>query len=189
MYLFFDTETTGLPKNYNAPISDVHNWPRLVQLAWSIYDKNETLIEENDYIIKPVGFTIPANVVRIHGITTEIALSKGVPIIDVLARFRTAVSRVNYLIAHNVSYDLNILGAEFMRMKTDIPFPGVRQVCTMKSTADYCKIPGTYGYKWPNLNELYMTLFHEPLAGAHNALSDVRACAKSFFELKRRGVL
>ena len=32
-YLFFDTETTGLPKNYNAPITDTDNWPRLVQLG------------------------------------------------------------------------------------------------------------------------------------------------------------
>ena len=38
MYLFFDTETTGLPKNWKAPITDLENWPRLVQLAWLVYD-------------------------------------------------------------------------------------------------------------------------------------------------------
>ena len=27
MYLIFDTETTGLPKNFKAPITDTDNWP------------------------------------------------------------------------------------------------------------------------------------------------------------------
>ena len=33
MILVFDTETTGLPKIDNAPLSDFDNWPRMVQLA------------------------------------------------------------------------------------------------------------------------------------------------------------
>ena len=45
MYLFFDTETTGLPKNWNAPIQNVNNWPRMVQIAWLLYDNNGTKIE------------------------------------------------------------------------------------------------------------------------------------------------
>jgi len=40
MYLFFDTETTGLPKNWKAPIEDLNNWPRLVQLAWLEWKPN-----------------------------------------------------------------------------------------------------------------------------------------------------
>jgi len=34
MYLFFDAETTGIPRNYKVPASDHRNWPRLVQIAW-----------------------------------------------------------------------------------------------------------------------------------------------------------
>jgi len=30
MYLFFDTETTGLPRNWKAPVTDLDNWPRMV---------------------------------------------------------------------------------------------------------------------------------------------------------------
>ena len=29
MFLTFDTETTGLPKNFKADVSDSANWPRL----------------------------------------------------------------------------------------------------------------------------------------------------------------
>ena len=59
MYLVFDTETTGLPRNFNAPITDVENWPRVVQLAWQIHDADGVLVEQKDFLIKPVGFNIP----------------------------------------------------------------------------------------------------------------------------------
>ncbi len=36
--LFFDCETTGLPIRRNASPRDVSVWPRLVQLAWGIFD-------------------------------------------------------------------------------------------------------------------------------------------------------
>lgn len=74
MYLFFDTETTGLPKNWKAPVTDLNNWPRLVQLA---YDSNGNKISGGDFIIKPEGFSIPTESSRIHGISTERALRAG----------------------------------------------------------------------------------------------------------------
>ena len=68
MYLFFDTETTGLPKNWNAPITDLNNWPRLVQLAYLCYDNEGNELSRGDFIVKPEGFTIPRDASRIHGI-------------------------------------------------------------------------------------------------------------------------
>ena len=59
MFLFFDTETTGLPQRWNAPVTDVDNWPRLVQLAWIMCDDKGNIIEERSDIIKPEGFSIP----------------------------------------------------------------------------------------------------------------------------------
>ena len=53
MYLFFDTETTGLPKRWNAPVTDLENWPRLVQLAWIMYDDRGNMLESRDVIVKP----------------------------------------------------------------------------------------------------------------------------------------
>jgi len=77
MYLFFDTETTGLPQNWKAPVTDLGNWPRLVQLAFLFYDRSGTKISGGDYIIRPEGFTIPPDVARIHGISQERALREG----------------------------------------------------------------------------------------------------------------
>ena len=56
MYLIFDTETTGLPKRFNAPIKDTDNWPRCIQIAWQLHDVDGSLMEHQDFIIKPEGF-------------------------------------------------------------------------------------------------------------------------------------
>jgi len=74
-YLIFDTETTGIPKNYKAPITDLNNWPRLVQIAWQHCDNSGNILSNSDYIVKPQGFTIPEDTVNIHGISTEIAIN------------------------------------------------------------------------------------------------------------------
>ena len=73
MYLIFDTETTGLPKRWDAPITDTNNWPRCIQIAWQLHDDMGKLIEHQDYLVKPEGFNIPYDAERIHGISTEIA--------------------------------------------------------------------------------------------------------------------
>ena len=58
MYLIFDTETTGLPKKWNAPISDSENWPRCVQLAWQLHDNNGKLISNQSSIIKSKDYIV-----------------------------------------------------------------------------------------------------------------------------------
>ena len=52
MYLIFDTETTGLPKNWNAPVTDVDNWPRCVQIAWQLHDREGKLLEDAYKILR-----------------------------------------------------------------------------------------------------------------------------------------
>jgi len=72
MYLIFDTETTGLPKKWNAPITDTDNWPRCVQLAWQIHDDMGKCVSHQDYLIIPEGYNIPYDAEQIHGISTEL---------------------------------------------------------------------------------------------------------------------
>src|SRR3954470_7729047 len=92
MYFFFDTETTGLARNWKAPVSDVANWPRVVQLAWVECDESGTIISEAEWIIRPDGYTIPVEASRIHGITMEKAVDVGVPMAQALAAFAAAVA-------------------------------------------------------------------------------------------------
>jgi len=87
MFLIYDTETTGLPKDYNAPITDSDNWPRMVQISWQLHDELGKLVEVKNYIIKPEGYEIPYAVVKVHGITTERATKQGVELNMVLNEF------------------------------------------------------------------------------------------------------
>lgn len=191
MYLVFDTETTGLPRKHKAPVSDVENWPRMVQLAWQQYDFAGTLIGEGNAIIRPEGYSIPWQVARIHGITHARALAEGKDLKEVLTAFSGAVAQAKLVIAHNIDFDLGIVGAEFYRTAVPHGLMEKHRVCTMRSSTAYCKFPGgRYAkYKFPSLTALHQKLFEVAFADAHNALADVRACARCFFELKRLGVI
>lgn len=189
MYLFFDTETTGLPRNWRAPVTDLGNWPRMVQLAYLVTDGAGNRLSGGDFIIKPAGFKIPAEAARIHGITTERAEKEGKELGTVLREFQAAVSEAKYLVAHNMSFDEKIIGAEFLRNKMPDSLQGKKRICTMESATDYCALPGPYGNKWPKLTELHQKLFQKDFEEAHNAAADIAATVKCFWELKRLGVI
>ena len=188
-YLFFDTETTGLPKNYNAPSSDVSNWPRLVQLSWILSDNKDTILSNKDYIIKPSGFTIPISSSSVHGITTEFASQNGVELSYAVEQFLADFEKSDIVVGHNIGFDKKVLGAELIRLgKSDI-LNNKRSICTMQSSVDYCKIPGLYGYKYPKLQELYTKLFGRPFKDAHNSAADIAATVECFWEMRNRGLL
>ena len=187
MYLFFDTETTGLPKNWKAPVTNLNNWPRLVQLAYLYYDNNGNKISGGDFIVKPEGFTIPAEASRVHGISTERALREGESITSVLQHFNSLIEQASYLVAHNISFDEKIVGSEFLRNGMQNSIPSKNKICTMERTTRFCAINGPYGYKWPKLSELHYKLFGTGFEEAHDASVDVTVTAKCFWELKRLG--
>ena len=189
MYLFFDTETTGLPKNWKAPVTDLNNWPRMIQIAWILCDDKGTRIETDDYIIKPENFIIPAAAAKVHGISTEQAIAEGVDLEKVLNQFNSLVEKADFIVAHNISFDEKILGAELLRKNIRSEFEGKRKLCTMHASTDYCKIPGMYGYKWPKLSELHIKLFGKDFDEAHDASVDINATEKCFWEMRKIGII
>ena len=188
MYLIFDTETTGLPKSWNAPITDTENWPRCVQIAWQLHDEMGNLIERNDFLIQPEGFNIPFDAERIHGISTELAEEQGISLEKSLHLFNEALQKTKFIVGQNVDFDLNIMGCEFHRenIKTNLNSLPVLDTCTEK-TAELCKLPGGRGgkFKLPTLTELHKHLFGIDFAEAHNATADVEATTRCFLELIR----
>jgi len=189
MYLVFDTETTGLPRNRYAPTTDPDNWPRLVQLAWALFDEEEQEVESRDMIIKPDDFTIPREATEIHGITTERAMEEGIPLREALLDFSSLLELTDISVAHNIDFDAKIIEAEFIRENIPNNLSAIPKICTMKRSTAFCGIPTQYGYKWPKLSELHLKLFDTPFEGAHDAKEDVQACANCFFELRRRSIL
>jgi DNA polymerase-3 subunit alpha len=189
MYLIFDTETTGLPKRWDAPITDTDNWPRCVQIAWQLHDELGNLIEHQDFLVKPEGFNIPYESEQIHGISTALAEEKGTPLSEVLEAFNQALQQTKFVVGQNVGFDINIMGCEFHREGVESPLTTlpVLDTCT-EHTAELCKIPGGRGgkFKLPTLTELHEFLFGEPFAEAHNATADVEATTRCFLELVRK---
>src|SRR6056297_2058465 len=191
MFLIFDTETTGLPLRNNAPIEDLENWPRVVQLAWQRHDEKGTLVEARNLIIRPDGFVIPYAAEKVHGISTQKARDEGVPLKEALQAFEEAVEQVVYIVGHNIDFDIKVIAAELMRAGISTPLMKKPHICTMKSTVNFCRLPGGRSgkFKSPKLEELYHILFNESFSEAHNASADVLATARIFFELYRKKVI
>ena len=189
MYLVFDTETTGLPQNWNAPLSDSENWPRCVQIAWQLHAPNGRMISHNDFIITADGFDIPFESEKVHGISTALAKRDGTEIKTVVESFLAVVDQADFLVGHNLKFDLNIMGAELLRLgkENTLAENAILDTCT-EDTALLCELPGGRGgkFKLPTLSELYDFLFQDSFEEAHNATADVEATARVFIELIRQ---
>ncbi len=192
MYLIFDTETTGLPHNKTAPISDLENWPRLVQLAWQLHDNTGNLLAQNNFIIKPDGFDIPFKAEKVHGISTQRAINEGHSIKEVFILFLRDLEKTQLLVGHNIEFDINIIGAEFLRNQVKPEFfLSLQKVDTGLSSIEFCQLKGGMGgkLKMPRLSELHEKLFAEGFEDAHDASYDVSATARCFFGLVERGII
>ena len=151
MYLIFDTETTGLPKRWDAPLNDLDNWPRCVQVAWQIHDNKGELVSQK-VLIKPDGFSIPYESEKVHGISTALADKKELVYNKYWMSF-IMLSSNRIFVGHNISFDRNILGAEFLRLGlNDVLAEKAIDTCN-DETANLCKIKGGRGgkFKFPTL--------------------------------------
>jgi DNA polymerase III epsilon subunit-like protein len=195
LYLFFDTETTGLPRTRSAPAAAACQWPRLVQIAWAAYGEPGSRLATEAHLVYPADFAIPAAATRIHGISTARAKLDGKPLGWVMERFLRAVGEYGrVLVGHNVAFDRNVVAAEMYKLgyAKDIVekgFYATRHLCLMTTTAAFCRLPGRFGMpKYPTLAELHKKLFGEKLGGCHRAPADVEASARCFFRLRELGV-
>lgn len=190
-FFFFDTETTGLPKNYSASAEDVENWPRITQLCFATFNGDGECFLKFNSLIKPDGWEIPKEKFFIdNGMTTEKCMELGVPIADAIDSFIKARSVASHSIGHNISFDSKIIRAEMFRLNRREEFTSPK-ICTMMSSTKFCEIltDKSNKFKWPKLTELHFKLFGCEFEGAHDAMNDVMATAKCFFELVRKGVI
>ena len=187
-YLFFDTETTGLPFYAEIPAESVpDNWPRLVQLSWIMTDEQGNITKEMNKFIIPDGYVIPAEASRVHGITTEYANYWGERLERVLHVFNKSLQKADYIICHNTWFDMNVICSEMKRMNIPTTIMEKKSYCTMLSGTDLCAIEHEFrGYKWPTLQELQLYLFHSRFSDTHDALADVKAVARCFWEMRDR---
>lgn len=182
MILFFDTETTGVSRYKD----------HLVQIAWVLTDTSGKVHRKQCHVIRPQGFLIPPSASRIHGITTEAAQRTGLNLSDVLKSFASDARQATTIVAHNVQFDFAILQTSFQFAGLPFPLQGKSQICTMKTSTNWCALPktdGRPGLKYPRLDELHYSLFKKGFDNAHDALADTLACMRCYFELARLGVV
>lgn len=190
-YMVFDVETSGLPKKRNSSYKDVENWPYVVQIAWGICDNNGKESIKN-YIIYPENFEIPPEATKIHNITHQYALDNGFKIKDILNEFIEDCKKVNLIVAHNMSFDYNVVSCELFRNGLNNEcISKKKKICTMETTTNYCKLGDfKFGkYKWPKLIELYQKLFNKDKEGLHDAEVDIKTCNECFLKILEIGLV
>lgn len=188
--LYIDVETTGLPTDSNMPYSKTENWPRIVQVAFILEDKEFGIIAKRDFIIKPDGFTIPDASTKIHGISNDYAIKNGMDRTSVINFIDKIIGTADLIIGHNIMFDLRVIQAEICRLKRydDRLFMknNPKIIDTMILGQNICKIPSLKNfddYKYPTLSELYECLFNEDFSNKHNALSDITATFRCYKKL------
>jgi len=159
----------------------------MIQIAWQMYDKFGVLQEKESYIILPEGFDIPYDSERFHQISTERAKKEGTDLEEVLRSFKAAITKAEYVVAHNWNLDANVVGAEFERKDISQTLFASESFSLMSEATYFCKIKGKQGrYKWPTLTELYAKLFGSRFEDPYNSEIAVQAIANCFFALVKK---
>lgn len=171
-HLIFDTETTGLVKN-----SLTAKQPRLIEFCAVLWNDEDGDEQEHGWLFNP-GIPIPPVVSKVCQITDEMVFAAPT-FAEKAPAIRALLMLADVMVAHNLSFDLQILTSEFLRADTaDVKFP--RGICTVEATEHLL------GYRL-KLSLLHRHLFDEDMTGAHRASADVRALLRCYKELRKRG--
>lgn len=176
-YLFFDTETTGVSKTSN-----------LVSIAWLLANDEGVTLHSEYHIIKPEGWIIPEETIKIHKITQTTAERFGANQRDVLWRFLWFVNEADVLVAHNIQFDQKIVNnalKTYLGHSLMLEDYGKRLFCTMMHAKEVVgRVTRNNKFKNPTLTEMYTQLFGSaPVGQLHNAMVDVQVLTQCFFKL------
>lgn len=203
-----DTETTGISKFKKVIPVQIDSWPYIVQFSYMMYDTKQSIDKVSDDIIKlPPGVLIPEETSKIHGITNEIC-ETGVDIGECLLKFAEYYSQADVIVAHNLSFDLNMIMAELIRLiysgkethrlvdyskllKSLSHPPENKHYCTLQNSIVLCNIKavnvsGKEYTKFPTLSELHKELFQTIPVNLHNSLNDVVVCLRCYYMLEKK---
>lgn len=194
-YAFFDTETTDMI-NFKAPNSDPSQ-PTIIQLAGMLTDSTGNHIHSMSCVLNSLGCPMSVKAEEVHGISKPLADTYGIPPGSAISLLFKIFSKASVIVGHNIKFDLRMLKIAGRKTTPQI----IKDLdnlllsrptyCTMFETTKICQLPKAKGngYKWPKLEELYYFLFNNEMPDGHDAMVDVEATAKCFFELKKRGLL
>jgi len=195
--LLLKVHSTGIQKNLLAPFTPIESWPRVVSLTWRTYTSKKEWLSSSRYVVYPDDFSIPVESVNVHGITTEHAKEHGTPRSEIFTHFITDLQESEYIIAHNIKFDYQVLRSELFRANLPYSFPRVTPISLLDTSSNLLCLPyanskEAFGgplvnFKPPKLTELYKFLFDKDLNLEKQDV--VEATADCFFELVKRNVI
>jgi len=132
-------------------------------------------VDTFDAMILPTDFEISPGSIAIHGITEEMAKSRGRPFIQVFTDFMTFIgSRTKTMVAHNAKFDTSVLRSEMLRHDIDLSLiEDLNFRCTLELYRERFLKPIKLGV-------LYEDIFGEQFEDAHNSLADCIACGRVY---------
>ena len=186
MYLIFDCSSLAGKANYKANFTETDAWPRLIHISWILLNQEYKPISDADYIVATENVKIDSKSMEKAHIDDEDIQKKSLPMDEILDKFSEAVEQAEYIFSHNLNYNENILGAEYVRSKKSISMFSKKRFCLMEEGTYFCKIPGKGGgFKFPTLPELHAACFGQSYGPAGNARADVIAATRSFIKLMK----
>ena len=177
-YIAFDFETSGLPKGRKPLTPETlrqYDTCRAVSLSAARFSSRGRLIDTFDAMVYPDGFEISPGSVAIHGITEDMARSKGCSFVQVFTDIMTFIGpRTTTMVAHNAKFDVSVLRSEMMRHNIDHSLIDNLQFrCTLELYRERFLKPIKLGL-------LYEEIFGEQFENAHNSLADCIACGRVY---------
>ena len=163
---------------------------RPIQVSFLKCDAQGNILKEYSQFVKGVRTILSPvcpkewslNYINTNGIDMEV----------IIKDIEQAIDEHTIIVGHNIQFDIECI----LHMIPSSKIHATRQICTMKSSVNFCKMPkkGTAaqygGYKWPRLSELAncmgIDVKEERL---HDARYDIELTMKSFFELTQRKVI
>lgn len=162
----------------------------MIHLSWIILDKSLNPVDDYDHIIIPEGFSVTPEIEQRCKIDEEDIKTKGAKLEDVLNGFEKSLQDAEYVLAHNLNFNENVLAAEYLRKGISHSLFRKESFCLMQEATFFCKLPSkTGGYKWPSLSELHSIIFKKAYAPPNNARADVIAATRCFKALMMGGQL
>jgi DNA polymerase III epsilon subunit-like protein len=177
-YIAFDFETSGLPKGRKPVTRETlgqYDTCRAVSLSAARFSSKGRLVDTFDAMILPTDFTISPGSIAIHGITEDMARSRGRPFLQVFTDFMTFIGpRTKTIVAHNAKFDVSVLRSEMLRHGINLSLiEELNFRCTLELYRERFLKPIRLGV-------LYEDIFGEQFEDAHNSLADCIACGRVY---------
>jgi len=172
-FLIVDTETVGNLDEIDFLTANSTKFPRLQQICWILIDPKGKELERKNYLIQDASLAAKIKAPN----------AKTLSLSSVMDGLKSVLANANYLVAHNVEFDKNVLKGESERNSLSIGITELQTICTMKLATNHCKLLNYGKYKWPKLPELHNCLFNEEIEEKHEAEYDADICLKCFKQM------